>query len=110
MRPGPIQATPNTSLNQAIMAAGGFNQSRANRKTVELIRINSNGTVTQKTITVDLSQEVNDQNNPILRHNDVIVIGRSGSAAFQDGVGGVLGKLGPFNGVFGVLRFVGILD
>ncbi|MGB3189665.1 MAG: SLBB domain-containing protein [Limnoraphis sp.] len=110
MRPGPIQATPNTSLNQAIMAAGGFNQSRANRKTVELIRINSNGTVTQKMITVDLSQEVNDQNNPILRHNDVIVIGRSGSAAFQDGVGGVLGKLGPFNGVFGVLRFVGILD
>ncbi|MEB3279124.1 MAG: SLBB domain-containing protein [Lyngbya sp.] len=110
MRPGPIQVAPNTSLNQAIMAAGGFNQSRANKKTVELIRINSNGTVNRQTITVDLSQEVNDQNNPILRPNDVVVIGRSGSAAFQDGVGGVLGKLGPFNGVFGILRFVGILD
>lgn len=110
MRPGPIEAPPNTSLNQAIMAAGGFNQSRANTKTVELIRINANGTVSRKTVEVDLSQEVNEQNNPILRHNDVVVIGRSGSAAFQDGVGGVLGKLGPFNGIFGVLRFVGILN
>ncbi len=110
MRPGPIQVPPNTSLNQALAAAGGFNQSRARTKTVELIRINANGTVVRQTIAVDLSQEVNDQNNPILRHNDVIVIGRSGSAAFQDGVGGVIGQLSPFNGIFGVLRFVGILD
>lgn len=110
MRPGPIQVPPNTSLNQALAAAGGFNQSRARTKTVELIRINPNGTVVRQTIAVDMSQEVNDQNNPILRHNDVIVIGRSGSAAFQDGVGGVIGQLSPFNGIFGVLRFVGILD
>ncbi|MCG5057838.1 MAG: SLBB domain-containing protein [Limnoraphis sp. WC205] len=110
MRPGPIQVPPNTSLNQALAAAGGFNQSRANTKSVELIRVNANGTVVRQTIAVDMSQEVNEQNNPILRHNDVIVIGRSGSAAFQDGVGGVLGKLGPVNGIFGVLRFVGILD
>ena len=110
MRPGPVQVPPNTSLNQAIMAAGGFNQSRANKRTVELIRINSNGTVNKETIEVDLSQEANDRNNPILRPNDVVVIGRSGSAAFQDGVGGVLGRIGPLNGVFGILRFVGILD
>lgn len=110
MRPGPVQAPPNTSLNQAIMAAGGFNQSRANTKKVELIRINANGTVERRSITVDISQEVNEQNNPILRHNDVIVIGRSGSATFKDGVGGAIGGFGPINGLFGILRFVGILD
>ncbi len=110
IKPGPIDLPPNTSLNQAIMAAGGFNQSRAKTKSVELIRLNPNGSVSRQTIPVNVTAEVNDQTNPILRPNDVVVVGRSGSAAFRDNFGGAMGALNPLNGLMGVLRFVGILD
>ncbi|MGF1494716.1 MAG: polysaccharide biosynthesis/export family protein [Microcoleaceae cyanobacterium] len=106
MRPGPVDVPPNTSLNQALTTAGGFNEARAKTEEVELIRLNANGTVSRRAIAVDFSKEVNDQTNPLLQHNDVVVVGRSGSAAFRDGVGGVLGNLNPLNGILGIIRMV----
>jgi polysaccharide export outer membrane protein len=53
-RGGAIPVPPNTPLNQAILAAGGFNV-RARKRSVELIRLNPNGTVEKRAIEVDLS-------------------------------------------------------
>lgn len=110
MTPGQVALPPNTSLNQALLAAGGMNESRADKEEVELIRLNPNGSISRRTIAVNFSEEVSEQSNPILRHNDVIIVGRSGGAAFRDGLGTVLGAINPLNGVFGVLRFLNIFD
>ncbi|MBW4518922.1 MAG: SLBB domain-containing protein [Scytolyngbya sp. HA4215-MV1] len=92
-RPGAIEVKPNTPLNQALLSAGGFNN-RAHKRSVQLIRLNPNGTVTQQKIAVDLTASINETVNPMLRNNDIIVIGRSGSAKLSDTLNNVLGPLG----------------
>ncbi|ERT07962.1 SLBB domain protein [Lyngbya aestuarii BL J] len=82
--PGILQVPPNTPLNQAILAAGGFDSIRARKQEVELIRLNPDGSVTQENLTIDLAQGINDQNNPILRNNDIVVVSRSGLSRFGD--------------------------
>ncbi len=83
-QPGEVKVPPNTTLNQAILKAGGFNRSRAKRKSVELIRLNLNGTVSRKTIVVDFTSGVDEETNPMLRQNDVVVVSRNGIAALSD--------------------------
>ncbi|MDV3351398.1 SLBB domain-containing protein [Leptothoe sp. LEGE 181152] len=89
--PGAQQVRANTSLNQAILSAGGLN--RRTRGKVTLIRFNPDGTVSQQPIKVDLSQEINEETNPILRPNDVILVGRSARAAFEDTFNDLSGTL-----------------
>jgi polysaccharide biosynthesis/export protein len=104
-KPGVIEVSPNTPLNQAILSAGDFDKRRANQSTVELIRLNPNGTVTKTSINVDFSQGINDKTNPILRNNDVVVVHRSNLAATTDTLGTILS---PFTGVTGI--FSGFLN
>jgi polysaccharide export outer membrane protein len=94
-RGGAIPVPPNTPLNQAILAAGGFNV-RARKRSVELIRLNPNGTVEKRAIEVDLAQGINSQGNPTLRNNDVVVVKRTALASIGDTLGTVLNPLGSF--------------
>ncbi|AFZ26587.1 periplasmic protein involved in polysaccharide export [Cylindrospermum stagnale PCC 7417] len=103
--PGVTALQPNSSLNQALLAAGGFNDSRAKTATVDLIRLNPNGTVTKRAVKVDFSQGINEERNPILRNNDVVVVNRSGLARATDGLNTVAGPLGV---IFGLLRVFGL--
>ncbi|MBD2001078.1 SLBB domain-containing protein [Leptolyngbya sp. FACHB-541] len=89
--PGSLQLPANTTLNQALLAAGGFN--RRARDTVQLIRINPNGTLTQRSIEVDWERGIDPENNPILFNNDVILVGRSSLASFSDGASNLLEPL-----------------
>ncbi|BAZ87227.1 polysaccharide biosynthesis/export family protein [Dolichospermum compactum] len=98
-RAGAVRLQPNSSLNQALLAAGGFNDSRASKGTVELIRLNSNGTVTKRPIKVDLSKGINEETNPILRNNDVVVVDRNVLAKTGDRVNTVAGPLGTILGI-----------
>jgi polysaccharide export outer membrane protein len=100
IKPGAIALRPNTSLNQALVAAGGFNKARAEMDSVDLIRINANGTVSRIPIKVNFSATANDEANPKLQNNDVIMVRRSGRAAFSDNVGGTLAPLNPLLGIF----------
>lgn len=101
--PGPVEVRPNTPLNQAILAAGGFDTQRANRNEVELVSLKPNGTVDKRKIKVDLGAEVNDETNPVLGQNDVVVVGRSGSTSAADALSTVTRPLG---GAFGILNFL----
>ncbi len=76
-QPGLVQVPPNTPLNQALLAAGGFTTARANKTSVELIRLNSNGSVTRRRIPVNFELGNAKENNPILHNRDVIVVHRS---------------------------------
>ncbi|MGA7932888.1 MAG: SLBB domain-containing protein [Kovacikia sp.] len=101
-RPGTVQVPPNTPLNQAILAAGGFNN-RAKKGAVTFIRLNPNGTVTQRSIPVDFSKGINEANNPALRNNDTIVVGRSTLAGITDTLGSVVSPIGGLFAIFSIL-------
>lgn len=106
--PGTREISANAPLNQALLAAGGFDPRRADKGEVELIRLNPDGTVSQREIPVAFEEGINETTNPALRNNDVIVVGRSGQAAFADGAGAVLNPLGA---ILSPLRLIlGIFD
>jgi polysaccharide export outer membrane protein len=91
-RSGPVDVAPNTTLNQGILAAGGFND-RARQDAVGLVRLNPDGSVTQREIPVDLAQGMDEANNPALQNNDIIIVGETGVAKFSDGLGIVTGPI-----------------
>ncbi len=108
--PGSIVVRPSTSLNQAILTAGGFNPDRAQQDTVDLVRLNPDGTVSTRTVEIDFSQSINDQTNPLLQNNDVIVVHRSGFAKFVDPLEQLRGPANTMVGFVTVpLRIVEIL-
>ncbi len=104
-RPGSVEIKPNSSLNQALLAAGGFNDARARTTTVDLIRLNPNGSVTKREVKVNFSEGINEETNPILRNNDVVVVNRSGLARTGDTVGTITGPLGFIVNLFRLIGF-----
>ena len=96
--PGTVEVAPNTSLNQALLTAGGFDIRRARRRRVELVRLNADGTAIKRTVPIDLAAGLNEATNPSLRDGDTIIIGRSGITGVRDFVDDVFG---PFDGLFG---------
>jgi polysaccharide biosynthesis/export protein len=102
-RPGPVVIPPSTPLNQALLAAGGFNQT-AKKSSVTLIRLNPNGSVSKRDISVNLAQGVNEENNPALRSNDTIIVKRSGFAAVTETFGSIAS---PITGAFSLFRLLG---
>jgi polysaccharide biosynthesis/export protein len=99
-----LDLPPTTTLNQAILAAGGFDPVRANKNSVDLIRLNPNGSVTKRTIGVDFARGIDEAVNPTLRNNDIVVIGRSGTTRVGDGLGSVLNPLSPLFSIFNLFR------
>ncbi|MFP5273325.1 polysaccharide biosynthesis/export family protein [Coleofasciculus sp.] len=102
--PGVVQVPPNTPLNQGILAAGGFDQQRARKSSVELIRLNPDGTVTKRTVSIDFAQGINENSNPILQNNDIIVVGRSGFTRVGDTIGTILNPVTRGFGIFQILE------
>ncbi|WP_017315180.1 polysaccharide biosynthesis/export family protein [Mastigocladopsis repens] len=100
-RPGPVDIQPNSTLNQALLAAGGFNDARASSARVDLVRLNPDGSVTKRNVKIDFAAGINEQTNPILRNNDVVVVYRSGAAKTGDTIGTIIN---PFSAVLGVFR------
>lgn len=102
--PGVVEVPPNTPLNQALLAAGGFNNARAQTGSVELIRLNPDGTVSQRQIPIDMEQGINEASNPIVYPNDVIIVNRSNDAQLSDSLAGgitsILGLVFPFMDLF----------
>ncbi|MGB3309211.1 MAG: SLBB domain-containing protein [Nodosilinea sp.] len=102
--PGGVTLPANATLNQAILAAGGFQSSRAQTSTVQLVRLNPDGSVDQRTVDVNLAAAANDTTNPILRPNDVVIVDRNFAAATGDTLGLLLR---PFTSLTTVLRILG---
>jgi polysaccharide biosynthesis/export protein len=103
--PGLVTVTPNTSLNQAVLVAGGFKSGRALRRDVELIRLNPNGTVSRRGIAIDFSKNLDEATNPALRNNDIIVVKPNGLARTSDFLSLLFS---PVTGTLGVLRLLGL--
>lgn len=76
VRPGTVELPNNSSLNQAVLAAGGLLRT-GDPNRVELFRLNVNGTVTAQQVALDYTQPLTPDTNPPLRNADVIVVNRS---------------------------------
>ncbi|MGB3300615.1 MAG: SLBB domain-containing protein [Phormidesmis sp.] len=100
--PGAIELPPNVPLNQALLAAGGFTNS-AVEGSVELVRLNPNGTVNKAAVEIDFAQGIDEANNPILQNNDTIVVRETGLSEFGDRASQVFS---PALGIFNLLRFL----
>lgn len=110
VQPGVVQVSPNTPLNQAILAAGGFNR-RARRGTVQLIRLNTDGSVTRQKIEVDFEQGISDSNNPALRDSDVVIVSPSGLANVSDTLDSIVQPLEDVLTIFGLpFRFLRLFN
>ncbi|WP_310413495.1 SLBB domain-containing protein, partial [Chamaesiphon sp. OTE_8_metabat_110] len=99
---GTREVPANTTLNQAILLAGGFNNVRANKNEVDFIRLNPNGTVTKRLIKLNFAKGIDSETNPRLQNNDTIVIGRNNLTRIGDGFSTILS---PFNGLLNLIRF-----
>jgi polysaccharide export outer membrane protein len=109
-RAGQVEVPPNTTLNQGILAAGGFND-RARQDAVGLVRLNPDGSVTQREISVDLAQGIDEANNPALQNNDIIIVGETGVAKFSDNLGTIAGPIADLLFLIGApFRFLNFLD
>jgi polysaccharide export outer membrane protein len=103
-QPGSVTLPANATLNQAILAAGGFQNSRAQSSNVQLVRLNADGSVDQRTVAVDLAAPANETSNPILRPNDVVMVARNPVATAGDTLGVVLN---PLTALTAILRIFG---
>ena len=94
--PGRFELSANTPLVQAVLAAGGPS-SRANKRNVELVRINRNGSLTLKRFQINLSEPTSNQKNPPLRDGDSVLVNPTQAAKAADLVNSVTS---PLTGLF----------
>jgi polysaccharide export outer membrane protein len=76
VRGGTISLTPNAPFTEAIAAVGGLTNN-ADWRSVELYRINPDGSLTQRKLAADLALPANEGSNPSLRDRDIIVVRES---------------------------------
>lgn len=106
VRPGPVTLPASTPLLQAVLAAGGVQDWRANTKSIQLVRINRNGTVFRGSYSLNLNQGASNSENPPLRDRDTVVVGRTALARVSDG----LNAIGtPLTSVVNILALIQLL-
>jgi polysaccharide biosynthesis/export protein len=59
--------------------------------------------VTERKIKISFNEPVNEERNPALRNNDVVIVNRSGLTTFADSASAIFS---PITGSVGVLRSV----
>jgi polysaccharide biosynthesis/export protein len=89
--PGRLNVSPDITLNQALILAGGFTQEAVDTQ-VDLIRLNADGTVSHQSIAVNFAQSPDEAINPLLQPNDTIIVDREA----QVQRGGFLSNYGIF--------------
>jgi polysaccharide export outer membrane protein len=55
---------------------------------------------------VDLAQGINEEGNPTLRNNDVVVVRRNTLASIGDTLGNALNPVGSFLNILGIFRTI----
>ena len=105
--PGNKTIATNSSLMQAIMAAGGPNEWKANKSNIELFRINRNGTASRKRFKVDLAKTISEADNPTLLNGDLVRVNPNTLTRVNQGIGALTESL---SGVINAAALIKILD
>jgi polysaccharide export outer membrane protein len=99
-RPGTITVPANTPLIEAIFRAGGPRQWRANKKSIELVRLNRNGATTREVFNYREDLDISKGFNPPLRDRDTIIVNRSFFGQALDVVNDVLVPISTVGNLF----------
>ena len=105
--PGTKVIPANSSLFEAIMAAGGPVKWKANKGNIELFRINENGTASKKTYSVDLVKGISEQGNPILKDGDLVRVNPTLLNNVTTGLGAVTE---PLSSVLNALTLIKLIN
>ena len=76
-KPGTLNVSSKTVLNQAIYLAGGPKSWRTNKMNIRLFRFNRDGTIYSKRFRFKPNLSVSDKKNPILQDGDIVVVNGS---------------------------------
>lgn len=93
--PGLKQVRSNSSLTEAVMAAGDLNQLKADANFIRLLRMQSDGTVVSTRLRFEPGASLGSINNPALQNGDVIVVARNGWTSFNQRLSQSVEPLGP---------------
>ena len=104
--PGSIFIPANSTLNQAIMYAGGPIDWNANKGNVEIFRLNEDGSASLSRHKVDLTQEIS-KNNPLLKGADIVKVNSSLLSKTSKAMGAITK---PFDGVFRIYTLFNLFD
>lgn len=93
--PGLKQIRLNSSLTDAVMAAGDLNQLRADPNFIRLLRMQGDGSVVSLRLSLDPAAPLGSRNNPVLQNGDVIVVARNGWTSLNQRLVQAVEPLGP---------------
>ena len=96
----------NTPLIQALYQAGGPKKFVPNLSNVELIRLNNDGTITKKSIRVDISKPLSSKNNPPLKNGDVVRVKTNKIGNVSGGIGTITE---PISGLINAVTYLSYL-
>ena len=105
--PGQLEVSARTLLNQAILLAGGPKYWRSSKGNVELIRVNRNGTITRKKISINLSNGLSKDENPPLKDGDTIFVRRNILAKGTDSLGGITNPIRDIVTTWTLFKLIG---
>jgi polysaccharide export outer membrane protein len=107
VRPGPLQLRPNSSFTEAISFAGGLTTD-ADWRSIELYRVNPDGSIMRRELVADLNLPLNEESNPGLRDRDVIVVRPSFGARILSSttkfLGNIISPLSLINNLYNFIK------
>ncbi len=103
---GTLTLENGSTLNQAVLLAGGPINWRANKGKVQLIRLRRNGSVLKKDFYLDLSNPLSAK-NPKVQDGDTIFVRTNKFASFSDGVGALSRPASGIVTVWSLLKIIG---
>lgn len=106
-RPGAQAIKANSPLSQALLSAGGLTR-RASANTVQLLRLEPNGTIRQATVAYNPTAPMGTSQNPPLQQGDVVVVDRHGWAKANDSLRSGLEPITPLINAGSLFRLLGM--
>jgi polysaccharide biosynthesis/export protein len=104
--PGLQQVRSNSPLAAAVMAAGDVNPLRANPRDMRLLRLESDGSVSARTIVFDPAAPLDSPANPALHNGDVVIVPRNGWTRGNDFLAQAVSPLGPLLNAASLFRIL----
>lgn len=93
--PGLKQIRSNSSLTDAVMAAGDLNQLKADANFIRLLRMQTDGNVLSLRLRLEPAAPLGSRNNPVLQNGDVIIVARNGWTSLNQRLTQAVEPLGP---------------
>ncbi len=103
---GLINLKTNTPLNLAVYQAGGPIKFKANKSNIRLIRASRNGTISSQRYKLNMNTKISPERNPVLKDNDIIIVGSSNLSKLNTTLKTVVEPLNPLVTAYTFLKLI----